>query len=146
MALSLSLCSCSYGHGPYFPLLLLWRVTLEAAALLAVQRIAFVGQQLYFTSSLALHHLSSAGHSAHPDTPALGLRLPVTVAKELSILSHSQRTALPSCQFKLCPSWFQAPRLSCNRTGTSDACHAPGDHLSGYKSPQFWKNLDEGSK
>lgn len=42
-----------------------------------------------FFFSLALHHLNSAGHRAQPDTPALGLQLPVTVAKELGILSHS---------------------------------------------------------
>lgn len=99
----LFLCSCSYGHtasthSPYSPALLLWRVTFQVAALSVAQRTrtAFVGQLLYLATpfSSALHHLSSAGHRAQPDSPALGLQLPVTVAQELGILSHS-RMAVP---------------------------------------------------
>lgn len=99
----LFLCSCSYGHtasthGPYAPSLLPWRITLQVAALSTLQRTmtAFVGQLLYLSTSfsLALHHLSSAGHRAQPDTSAPGLQSPVTVAKELGILSHSG-TAVP---------------------------------------------------
>lgn len=72
---------------------MLWEVILQVPALWAVQRAraAFAWQLLYPTTpfSLALHHLSSAGHKAQPDTPALGLQLPVTEAKELSTSSHS---------------------------------------------------------
>lgn len=94
----LFLCSCSYGHAasthsPYSLSLLLGRITLQVAALSVMKGTgaAFVRQLLYLATpfSLALHHLNSAGHRAQPDTPALGLQLPVTVAKELGILSHS---------------------------------------------------------
>lgn len=99
----LFLCSCSCGHSacthsPYSPFLLLQRVTLQVTALSVARRArtARLGQLLYLAMpfSLALHHLSSAGHRAQPGTPALGLQLPVTVAKELGILSHPG-TAVP---------------------------------------------------
>lgn len=99
----LVLCSCLYDHtasihSPYCPSVLLWEVILQVPALWPVQRArsAFVWQLLYPTTpfSLALHHLSSAGHRAQPGTLALGLQLPVTEAKELSTLSHSRMAVL----------------------------------------------------
>ena len=96
----LFLCICSYSHtasthSPHSSSLLLWRVTLQVAALSVVQRTrtAFVGQLLCFTAPFSLV-LSSAGHRAQPDTPALGLQLPVTVAKQVGTLSHSGMAVL----------------------------------------------------
>jgi len=68
---------------------------LQVAALSVVQRTrtAFVGQLLCFTAPFSLV-LSSAGHRAQPDTPALGLQLPVTVAKQVGTLSHSGMAVL----------------------------------------------------
>lgn len=134
----LFLCSCSYGHSasthsPYSPSLLLWIVTLQVAALSTAQRTrtAFVEQLLYLSApfSLALHNLSSAGHRAQPDTPALGLQLTVTMAKELGILSHSgmaapQGSALPSCQLKFCLS-CQEDKLVVGTQDNTVIAHAP---------------------
>lgn len=79
----LFLCSCSYGHSagthsPCCPSLRMWRVTSQVAAPSVLQRTgtASAGQLLFLTApfSLALHHLSSAGHRAqlqHEDSNRL---------------------------------------------------------------------------
>lgn len=145
-------------HSPYCPSVLLWEVILQVPALWAVPEsrssICMAAFVCSTSLSLALHHLSSARHKAQPDTPALGLQLPVTGAKELSTSSHSgcRRGCSAFLPIQILPmlprgqagSNHSGPFWNCTRT--SVGCHTSGEQFLVTSSQKRGKNSDQRRK
>lgn len=161
----LVLCSCLYDHtasihSPYCPSVLLWEVILQVPALWPVQRArsAFVWQLLYPTTpfSLALHHLSSAGHRAQPGTLALGSScLLLRPRSSAHWVTHGWQCCrgcsafLPIQILPMLPrgqAGSNHPGPFCNCTYTSVGCHTSGEQFLVTNPRKRGKNLDQRRK